>query len=92
MKADIFFFVTTIVVILLAIAVLIALYYSIRILRNVRDITGRVDEGSKALAEDFTVLRSSLRNEGFVWGHIISFLKKHKRWFAGKPSKSAKKD
>jgi len=84
MKADIFFFVTSLAVILLTVGLIIALYYIVRILRNVRDISERVDEGTKALAEDLTVVRSNLKTGGFAWKHIFGFLGKHSRWFSSK--------
>ena len=81
MKADIFFFITSIAVILVTVGVIIALNYIVRILRNVRDISERVDEGTKALSEDLTVLRGNLKTGGFAWKHIFGFLGKHSRWF-----------
>ncbi len=86
--ADIFFFVTSIAVILVGVGICVVLFYLIRILRNIRDITGRVDEGSKLLAEDFGELRSSLKAKGFVWGNLFSFLKKRSRWFSSKRARA----
>ena len=88
MKADIFFFVTTIVVILVSIGVIVALYYIVRILRNVHDVTERVDEGTQALGEDLSAVRTTLKSQGFAWKHVLAFLGKHARWFPGKPRPS----
>ncbi len=84
-KADIFFFITSIAVVIATIGIVIVFYYVIVILRDVREVTKRVDEGTKAFSEDFSALRGNLKREGFMWGHLFSFLKKHARWFMKKP-------
>ncbi len=83
-KADIFFFITSIAVVLVTIGLAVALYYIIRILCNIREVTERMDEGSKVLAEDLSELRGTIRREGFVWGHIFGFLKKQSGLFGKK--------
>ncbi len=88
MKADIFFFITSIAVVIVTIGVLCALFYLLRILRNVRDVTDRVEEGTKALVEDVATLRSNLRGQGFAWGSLFAFLRKHPRWFSSKKGKA----
>ena len=52
-KADIFFFITSIAVIFVTVGVIAILYYLVTILRNIRSISDRIEEGSKALEEDF---------------------------------------
>ena len=89
--ADIFFFITAIAAVLITIGVIIALYYIICILRNVKDVTERVDEGTKLLAEDMSVFRSSFKSHGFMWGQLFSFVKKHRRWFTRKARKHGAK-
>lgn len=85
MKADIFFFITSIAVVIATIGLAVIFYYVVVILRDVREVTKRVDEGTKALAEDFSALRGNFKREGFMWGPIFAFLKKHSRWFVKKP-------
>jgi len=85
-KADIFFFITSVAVVLVTIGIAVALYYIIKILRNIRDVTLRMDEGSKVLAEDLSELRGTIKREGFVWGHIFGFLKKQSGLFGKKSS------
>lgn len=94
MKADIFFFITTLAVTLVTAGVIIALYYAIKILRNVRDVSDRVEAGSKALQEDFTELRVKVKESGFSLRLLREFLRKASRWLSGTPrsKKSAKKD
>lgn len=85
MKADIFFFITSIAVVIATIGIVIIFYYVVGILRDVREVTKRVDEGTKAFSEDVSALRENFKREGFMWGHIFAFLKKHSRWFIKKP-------
>ena len=84
MKADIFFFITSLAVILITIGALVALFYLIEILRSVRDVSKRVDEGSKLFAEDLSAFRESVKARGFALGQLFSFLQKRSRWFSRK--------
>ncbi len=63
LKADIFFFVTTIVVLVLAVVSVVALIYLIRILKNVFYISKVVKRESDETAKDLSDLRRSLREE-----------------------------
>ena len=91
-KADIFFFITSIAVVLVTIGIAVALYYLVRILRNIRDVTERVDEGSKVLAGDLSEIRSTIKREGFVWGNLFSFLKKYSGLFGKRPRRTHRKN
>lgn len=62
--ADIFFFVTTIVVVLLGIGGCIVLYYVVGILRDVRSITAKIEKAGGALEQDFATLRANVYSEG----------------------------
>ncbi len=92
MKADIFFFITSIAVVLVTVGIAVALYYIVRILRNIQDVTERVDEGSKMLAEDLSALRGTIKREGFVWGNLFAFLQKYSGLFGKKPRRSPKRE
>lgn len=70
LQANVFFVITSIAVVVLTIFVCIALFYIIRILRNVRDVTDRVREGSEKFAEDVHAVRTFVR-DGVV-AHIRS--------------------
>lgn len=63
--ADIFFFVTTIAVIVVAMALAIALVYLVRILNDVKRIAEQVREETVLFREDIRDLRGQVRNEGF---------------------------
>lgn len=75
-KADIFFFVSTIVLVLISIGVIISLVYVIKILRNVTDVSKRVKEESAEIITDIHDLRGNIRHEGFKMGFILRFFKR----------------
>ncbi len=90
LKANIFFFVTTVVVVVLGVFLAFALYYVILILRNVRKISDQALVGSTALSEDLAELRQKLKAKGARLSTFFDFAKKWKRWFPGKRSKQKK--
>lgn len=84
LHADIFFFVTTIAVILIAVGVIVALYYVIKILRNVSSVSDRLEEGSKAIEEDLHDLRIRVKAGGISLALARAFFKKASGWFSGR--------
>lgn len=64
MHADIFFFITSIAVIIVGIGVTIAVVFCILILRDLRAIVRKVRKASDELEQDFEALRSSVKGEG----------------------------
>ncbi|MEK7641843.1 MAG: hypothetical protein AAB365_02505 [Patescibacteria group bacterium] len=71
--ADIFFFVTTIVVILFGIGAVIALVYIIKILALLKDIATTVKTGSGLIAEDIEELRDRVKRGTFNLGAAARF-------------------
>ena len=71
--ADIFFFITTIAVVLLTICLLIGAFYVIRILRNIKRLSETVKSEGEALADDLREFRSSMRQEGLKAKTIANF-------------------
>jgi hypothetical protein len=71
LHANIFFFIASFGVILFTILVCIALYHIVKILRSIRRIVERVEEGSETLAEDVSQLRSYVVS-GSLFSQIIS--------------------
>ena len=88
MKADIFFFITTVAVIAVTICLVYAGYYLIRILRNVEEISEEVKQESQLMREDLGDLRTNIRAEGMKVKHVTDFFSK----MVGKrqPSSSAR--
>lgn len=74
LKSDIFFFITAIAVIVVGAVLVIALVYIIRILRDVKEVSGHVKEESENLKYDIAQLRSSVREEGVKWKHMLSMI------------------
>lgn len=89
LQTNVFFVITSIAVVLLTILVSVALFYLIRILRNVRDITDRLKRGSEQLAEDALAMRSFV-HEGII-GTIRLFFSRSTKT-AARPSKKARAD
>ncbi len=80
LKMDIFFFVTTIVVLCFGILASIALYYAIKILKSIDHVARNVSEESDHLREDISVLRQKVRDEGMKIKHLVDFFSgMHKR-------------
>jgi hypothetical protein len=86
--ADIFFFVTTISVALIASLFIVVIIYVVRILNDFHYISGLVRKESDLLAEDLEEIRQEVKRQGVFGGlySIISGLFKG----SGKRSKSKK--
>ena len=63
-QADIFFFVTTLAILVVTIAIVIALFFFIQILRDVRHVSKRAREESDRFLTDMEDLRRFLKKEG----------------------------
>lgn len=72
LHANIFFVITSIAVVLFTLLLCIALYHVIKIIRSIRRIVERVEEGSEVIAEDMEQLRSFVL-EGSLVSQVISF-------------------
>ena len=81
LHANIFFFVTTVVVAVLGILAIVALYYILGILKNIRDISNRAEKGSEILAGDLEHFRENIKEEGMRFRHIRKFMKGYAKWF-----------
>jgi uncharacterized protein YoxC len=75
LKQDIFFFVTTIAVIILTVLLSILAVYFIRISRKINNIVGRAEEQTNLLSEDLNALRSNVREGGMKIKHFLEFFK-----------------
>ena len=70
--ADIFFFVTTIAVVVIALFFIIALIYLIKTLNRIKDIAEQVRQETVLFREDIHGLRNSVR-QGFKIKRLLSF-------------------
>jgi len=72
LHANIFFVIASIGVIIFTVLVSLALYQIVKILRSVRNIVERVEEGSETIAEDVSQLRSYVMS-GSLFSQILGF-------------------
>jgi len=73
LQADIFFFITSITVIVLGIFLGIAGYYVVKIIKIIHRIMIRVEEGSEILTEDIQQLHGEVKN-GTLLSRLMGYL------------------
>ncbi len=88
LQMNIFFFVTTVAVVILAILGAFALYFVVRILRNVDRLSEAAVEESTLIRGDISELRANVKKEGAKLKHFAEFGRK----FAGRFGQKAKKE
>ncbi|MCL5435949.1 MAG: hypothetical protein M1275_02615 [Patescibacteria group bacterium] len=71
--ADIFFFITSIAVVLVTALLVIALVYLVRILRDAKSVTGKVKEETELISEDINELRTKTKKEGVKFKNFLDF-------------------
>lgn len=70
-KMDFFFVVATAAVGIMGILVACALFYAVRILRNIARLTGTVEEEARLIRDDVENFRKGVRSEGIAWLRIL---------------------
>lgn len=74
LKSDIFFVVTTIAIVLVTIALLIALAYVIRILRDANKVSEVLRDEGEEIVKDIGEMRKGIKKQGLdVFGFIREF-------------------
>ncbi len=71
-QADIFFFIASVGIIILTTIVCLILYQVLRVVKSIRRLVERVEEGSEIIAEDVAQLRTFVM-EGSLVSQLISF-------------------
>ena len=89
LHANIFFFITSVVTVALGILACIAMYQIIKILKSIRAIMARIEEGSDMIAEDIQAARDFVAAGGFI-SHLISFATRGRGGRKTRSSKSKK--
>jgi hypothetical protein len=74
--ANIFFFISSIALVLVSVGIIIALVYVIRILRNVSAVSEKVKEESGEIIDDLKSLRGTIKQEGFKLKYFGTFFKR----------------
>ena len=90
LKMDIFFIVTTLVVVMLGIVVTLILFRVWRILGYVEEISRDLSEESALLRNDVAEMRARIKAEGFKFSHIGSLIASRVARFWGKKRKDGK--
>lgn len=93
LQANIFFIITSIAVLVFTVFVCVILYHVIKIVRTIRKILERIDEGSELIADEMSQLRTYVM-EGSLVSQILGFFVKRKtvRARPKKPSKDITND
>lgn len=86
MKADIFFVITTLTVIVLAGMLCWALMYLVRILRNVQNISETIKRETKSIAQDI----DAFREQRVAFGRIRALARLLKKFFSSSQQKNKK--
>ncbi len=74
MHADIFFFITSLAVIVISLLLSVFLYYAIHIARDIRAVTVKIRHASGELEQDFESVRASVKREGVRIKSFFTFL------------------
>lgn len=85
--ADIFFFITSVAVVLVTALVVIILVYLVRILRDAKSVTNKVKEETELISEDINELRAKTKKEGVKFKNFLNFF----RGFSGEKSSRRRK-
>ncbi len=86
--ADVFFFVSTIALVIFIVGMVIAYVYAIGVIKNVRDITDKAKAEWDEIVSDSQRLRGALRDEGMKWKHVIGLIR---TFFASRSDKTIEK-
>lgn len=93
--ADIFFFITAITVFIFGLGVVVALYFIILILRDLREIVRKMRKISDEVESDFKDFRTNIKNEGLhvmtIFRTLFGFFKNRDVQRKSKPKTSLKK-
>ena len=90
--ADIFFFISTIALVIIALGVIVALIYIIKILSRVSSLSKKVKEEGEGIITDINGLRTNIKTEGFKVRYVTSFLSKLFKRRASKKDKEVPQD
>jgi uncharacterized protein YoxC len=74
-KADIFFFVTTVAVVIITIGLVVGMIYLIRILHVIKRISHRAEKTADMVADDIVELRNTIKEQGMSAKRILNFFK-----------------
>ena len=73
LKQDIFFFVTTIAVVVFTICLIILLIVTIRVVNDIKYITKKAKEEADLISQDLSDLRQNVKEKGLKFKYLLSF-------------------
>lgn len=73
--ADIFFFVSTIALVVITLGLIVALVYIIKILRTISNVSEKVKDESDEILADIKNLRGTIKRQGFGLRNVTEFIK-----------------
>jgi len=86
MKSDVFFFITTVLVVVAGLLFLWLMIYLITIFKTIREITSRAKQLFNATSDDIDEMRTNIKQRGVSWTSLLSMFS------AKKKAKKAKTD
>ena len=76
LKSDIFFFVTTVVTAVVGALLVIGLFYVLRILHIVKNITKKAEAGANTVVEGLSEAKSAMQEDGYIIANLFEIFKK----------------
>ena len=73
LQANIFFYITSVAVVIVTILLAVVLVYVLMIVRNVKDISDRLREGSKLIEGDIKAMRERIGGVGVKLQNVADF-------------------
>jgi len=87
LQSDIFFFITSVAVVLIALFILVALLYIVRILKNIKDVSDVIKKESTFIVKDVGALRGAVVDGTAKAGRMVGRLFTPKKEDAKKKNK-----
>lgn len=72
-KSDVFFFITSIAVIVVGILLVILVVYLIKVFRDIKYISGKAKTEADLISQDLSELRQNVKEEGVKIKHLSKF-------------------
>jgi competence protein ComGC len=76
LKADIFFFVSTIAVVVLTVLLIIGMVYILGILRTIKQISRTAKTGAETIVEGIEEAKDEMRKDDYVPSAVVDIFKK----------------
>lgn len=92
LEANIFFYITSVAVIVLSVFLSVALYYLALTLRDARAIMRTIRSETEALAGDVDALRANIRESGTFTGIALYLFRTLRKWRRRKRKKTEDED